>query len=420
MAGTTRRIRRAARRRRARAWQRVQRGGVLSALSASSLALPGMAHAESEMGEVGITADYKFARYTEDQVTSSRVLSGSNERYEIDIHQVSLGFPVTERIKLDFEVAHETMTGATPYRIEPEQNTDKLLLVMTQATIDEARTDALGKATLLFDRGSASLSSGVSVENDYLAFNGGLEGERAFNEKNTTLSGGLGFSVDRITPTDAEQFQRDDEENKQTGSLFVGLAQVLGRNAAIQSTLQYQLANGFLDDPYKTAWIDDIGTPVPDSRPDMRHQLSWLTRYRQHIGFLRGTLHADYRFYYDDWSINAHTFEVSWYQMLWQSFRLIPSVRYYSQSQSDFYAPYYRSERSDGLYSSDYRLSPFGALTWRVKGEMRFQLYNLDMLANLAYERYTSSGSLALGDVETANPGLVDFEMLSTGLTMRF
>ena len=54
MAATTRRIRRAARRRRARAWQRVQRGGVLSALSASSLALPGMAHAGSEMGEVGI------------------------------------------------------------------------------------------------------------------------------------------------------------------------------------------------------------------------------------------------------------------------------------------------------------------------------------------------------------------------------
>lgn len=419
MAGTTRRMRRAAQRRRARAWRRVQRGGVLSALSASSLALPGMAAHANEMGELGITADYKFARYIEDEVTSSRVASGSNHRYEIDVHQVALGFPVTERIGLNFEVAHETMTGATPRYITPDTNGDPLL-VMTQSSIDEARTDVLGKGTLLFDRGSAGLSTGVSFENDYLAINGGLEGERYFNEKNTTLSGGLGFSLDRITPTDAEEFQRDDEENKQTGSVFAGFAQVLGRNAAIQSTLQYQLANGFLDDPYKQAFVVSTSTPEPDTRPDMRHQISWLTRYRQHIGFLRGTLHADYRFYYDDWDINAHTFELSWYQMLWSSFRLIPSLRYYSQSQADFYAPFYQNERSDGLYSSDYRLSPFGALTWRIKGETRFQLYNLDLIANIAYERYMSSGSLALKDVETANPGLVDFEMFSAGLMTRF
>jgi hypothetical protein len=419
MAGSTRRIRRAAQRRRARAWRSVQRGGVLSALSASSLALPGMAAHAAEMGELGITADYKFARYTEDQVTSSRVQSGSNDRYQIDVHQVSLGFPVSERIALNFDVAHETMTGATPRYLTPDVNGDPLL-VMTGATIDEKRTDALGKATLLFDRGSASLSTGLSVENDYLSVNGGLEGEHSFNEKNTTLSGGLGLSVDRITPTDADEFQRNDEEHKQSGSLFVGIAQVMGRNAAIQSTIQYQLAHGFLDDPYKQAYVVSTSTPEPDTRPDMRHQISWLTRYRQHIGFLRGTLHADYRFYYDDWDVSAHTFEVSWYQMLWQSFRLIPSVRYYTQSQADFYAPYYQNEKSNGLYSSDYRLSPFGALTWRVKGETRFQIYNLDLIANIAYERYMSSGSLAIKDVQTSNPGLVDFEMFSAGLMTRF
>ena len=258
------------------------------------------------------------------------------------------------------------------------------------------------------------------MENDYLAIHGGLQGERYFNEKNTTLSGGIGFSGDRIEPTDAESFGRNSEENKETGSVFVGISQILGRNAAIQSTLQYQLDGGFLDDPYKKAFVVSTSTPEPDTRPDMRHQFSWLTRYRQHIPFLRGTLHADYRFYHDDWDINAHTFEVSWYQMLWESFRLIPSVRYYTQSQADFYAPYYQAPTRGGLYSSDYRLSPFGAITWRVKGETRFQLYNFDLLVNIAYERYMSSGNLAIKDVSVSNPGLVDFNMLSVGITTRF
>jgi hypothetical protein len=106
--------------------------------------------------------------------------------------------------------------------------------------------------------------------------------------------------------------------------------------------------------------------------------------------------------------------------MLWQSFRLIPSVRYYTQSQADFYAPYYPNPQGNDLYSSDYRLSPYGSLTWRVKGETRFQVYNLDLLLNLSYERYMSSGNLAIKDVSTSNPGLVDFDMFSVGISSRF
>ncbi|HVN37811.1 MAG TPA: DUF3570 domain-containing protein [Myxococcota bacterium] len=420
MAGITRRFRRAALRRHRPAWRGVPRGGALAALTTSSLALPGLAHAGGEFGDLGYTAEYKYSKYTEDQVTSSRVQSGSNDRYDIDIHQIHLAGPVTERISLDLNVTHESMTGATPFYVVPNQNGGNPLLVMTNATIHEARTAADLKGTLAFDRGNASLNSGVSVENDYLAINGGVGGERSFNEKNTTLSGGADFSWGRIEPTDAESFGRDSEEQKQQGSMFVSLAQVLGRNAAIQGTLQYQVDHGFLSDPYKRAFVVSTSTPEPDTRPDLRNQVSFLARYRQHIPFLRGTLHADYRFYYDDWHIDAHTFEFAWYQMLWDSFRIIPSVRYYTQSQADFYAPYYLNPRGNDLYSSDYRLSPYGSLTWRVKGETRLQIYNLDLLLNVAYERYTSSGNLAIQNVGTANPGLVDFDMFSVGISSKF
>src|SRR5262245_16232694 len=109
MARTTRRIRRAAARRRQRAWRGMPRGRVLKALTTSSLALPGMAAHAAELGELGYTADYKFARYTEDDITNSRVDVGSNKRYEIDIHQLHLGGPLTERLSLDLDVAHEVM-----------------------------------------------------------------------------------------------------------------------------------------------------------------------------------------------------------------------------------------------------------------------------------------------------------------------
>jgi hypothetical protein len=99
---------------------------------------------------------------------------------------------------------------------------------------------------------------------------------------------------------------------------------------------------------------------------------------------------------------------------------LIPSVRYYSQSQADFYAPFFISERSDDLYTSDYRLSPYGALAFRAKAETRFQLYNLDFIVNIGWEKYISGGNLAIQKVGTENPGLVGYQMWSVGLTSKF
>jgi hypothetical protein len=421
MASTRRRLRRAAQRRARRAQRGIPSGRVLRALTAGTLALPGVARAGAEFGELGIGADYKFSQYTEDSLSQSKVSIGSRDRYEIDVHQFHLGVPIGERFSADLNIAHEIMSGATPWYVEPNPGGGDPLQVMTGATVDEQRTDVLGKGTMLFDRGTAALSGGVSFENDYMSFNGGLEGERFFNEKNTTLSGGLGVSYDMIEPTDSDIFQeRVDKETKQGYSLFGGVSQVLGKNAAISSTLQYQLGHGFLSDPYKRAYVVSLGGPINDARPDIRHQFSWLTRYRQHLSYFRGTLHADYRLYLDDWGVNAHTFEVAWYQMLWSSFRLIPSVRYYSQSQAEFYAPVFISERSDDLYTSDYRLSPYGALSWRVKAETRFQLYNFDLILNIGWERYFSGGDLALGKVTTENPGLVSYNMWSAGITTKF
>jgi hypothetical protein len=415
MAGIQRRIERTARRpKRAR----VQRGRVLSALTTSTLALPGLA-GSSELGDLGYTTEYRYSRYTEGDLPASKVQAGNEQdRMEIEGHQIHLGGPLTNRIQLDLDVAYEVMSGATPWYIEPDATTGKPLQVMTGSTVDDTRTDALLKGTLLFDRGTAALATGVSVENDYTSVNGGLSGERFFNEKNTTLAGGLDFSYDFIEPTDPELFNRTDEETKQTALIYGGLSQVLSKNIAVQTNLQYQFANGFLSDPYKRAYVD--GTIENDSRPDMRHQFSWLTRYRHHIEFLRATLHADYRLFLDDWNVNAHTIELAWYQTLWQSFRLIPSFRYYTQSQADFYAPYYQGPRSDGYYSSDYRLAPFGAISWAIKAETRFQVWSFDWIANFSYQQYTSSSSLAIKDVSVENPGLLNYDLLSVGFTTKF
>lgn len=408
------------RRRRSRRERLAQGQTILQALTTSTLALPGLAGAETASDQY--SAEYSFARYSEHELSDAQVTLGSEtERYEIDIHQLRLAVPINNRLDLSVDVAYETMTGATPWYVAPPNlalGEDSPRVQMTGASIDDTRTDVMLGSTYYMDRSTASGGLGVSIENDYQAYNISLSGTRDFNEKNTTLSGGLGFSYDLIDPTDGGIDGRPSSEEKQTLRVSGGLSQVLTRHTAIQSTLTYQFGNGFLSDPYKLAWV--AGTPIQDNRPDQRHQLSWLTRYRTHFERVGGSLHFDYNLFFDDWGINAHTFDAAWYQNVFGILRLIPSVRYYSQSQADFYAPYYQTARGDGLASSDYRLSPYGALSYRVRAETRFQIWKLDWIANIGWETYESSADLALKSVGVENPGLVSFDLWSVGLTTRF
>jgi hypothetical protein len=415
--------------RRARARRRQRRQGslagarlpsVLHALTTSALALPGIAGGAAAQDRSDYVADFSYSRYREDDLKSSKVYNnGETGRYEIDIYQLRLAGPLTPRIDLALDVVHESMSGASPWYVRPEGGS--LLVVMTGATIDDQRTDTLLSGTYALDRGSLGAGAGVSVEKDYLSLYASFQGSRDFNDRNTTLSAGLGGAYDQIDPTqDASDATRISHDEKGSITGFAGLSQVLGSATAFQSTFTVQHQRGYLSDPYKQAYIQDLNFAVRDDRPDDRTQFSVLARLRHHVRWIDGTLHFDYRYHHDDWEVDAHTFEAAWHQSIYSRVRIIPSFRYYSQSQAYFYAPFYASLRSDGHASSDYRLSPFGAVSYRIRGEARIQVWKLDLNFNAGYERYESDADYALGKVSVENPGLVAFDLWSVGVTGSF
>jgi len=420
---------RAARRAAARAARRARRvlvararSGVLAALTASALALPGLASfARAETPVDRWTASHATSFYVEDDLDSAKVAPGSEtSRYEIRTHQLDLRAPFTDRTDLALHFVHESMSGATPWFVEPDADGEPVQ-VMSGATVKDTRQDFLGTGSYYLDNGRLSLSGGLSTENDYFSGNGGLEAAVDFNEKTTTLSSGFGFSFDTIEPTDANLFPtRVSEEEKQSYSIFAAISQVVNREAQLQSGLTFQHSTGFLSDPYKLVSVG--GVNLADSRPDSRNQVSWLTRYRHHFSGVEGTLHADYRFYLDDWEVYSHTVELAWYQSIFERFRLIPSLRYYDQSQASFYSPYFLVLPSDGFASSDYRLSPYGAISWKLKAEATLTdlPFEMDWIVGIAWERYLSGGELALSEVRFENPGLVSFNVFTLNLTARF
>jgi len=184
----------------------------------------------------------------------------------------------------------------------------------------------------------------------------------------------------------------------------------------VQTTLGYTHHSGYLADPYKQAWVVSLANVVPDQRPESRQQLTWSAQLRRFFRGADAALHLDYRYYHDNWEVDAHTVDLAWHQNVGHGVRLVPGLRWYSQSQAFFYEPYYATPRSDGLASSDYRLSPYGALSASLTASWDYRDWN----ASLSYQRYDSGTAYALGQVAVENPGLVDFQVVSLGLKKVF
>lgn len=282
-----------------------------------------------------------------------------------------------------------------------------------------------------FDDLSLSLSGGRSDEPDFKSSFGNIKLGWELNQKLTTLDLGYGFTLNDISRavshgSGGAHVHGGDldypalDEHSRYDSLTVGLSQVLSRNSLVQLNLGHTRQRGYLSNPYKLVYVRGEITPEEywdlrsqqkvfqdvtdlevmgpelfrEVRPDHRDQWTVSARLRQHVPAADATVHLDYRYYRDDWGIDAHTLEAAWHQSLPDGLSLVPRLRYYTQTAADFFAPYFLAPRADGLYSSDYRLSGYGALSLGLDLSKRFER-GFSLQAGIEY--YVHRGGLQAG-----------------------
>jgi hypothetical protein len=372
----------------------------IRSLLASSLGLPGMQELLAQQAPDD-SVDYRFTHYDEDPLPLDRLAFGDPRRYEIDSHQFRIVRNLDETYGLELGYLHEAMSGSSPWYSVP--GPDGPLQVMSGATIRERRNQVDLAVTRRANDFTHRGALGHSNENDYRALYAGYSGEKESADGMRTLAWGVSYSDDELTPTDAELFGRVPHAERDSLSASFSLTQILNRNSVLQSGVALTRQSGFLSDPYKQVWIDRA--VVNDSRPDERRMFSWTTRYRLYLERSRAALTLDYRYFWDDWEITAHTLDAAWRQPLRESWEITPSLRYYAQTSPDFYAPYFLELPGDGFWSSDYRLATYGALSYRLHLEYRHRAATF----SLGGEYYDSDESLALSGTPGSTPGLVDF-----------
>lgn len=373
----------------------------LAALTSAALALPALSQlAQAENLPTRTELGYRYSHYTEDDLDVRQVLAGSTQRYQVDTHAFRLVTPLNTHLGLTLDGSTETVSGASPYGLV-EITPDQPQLVMTGASIDDRRNDVLASVRHYGDDGSLAVTLGHSGEDDYRADNIGIEAERHSVDRLTTLSGGLGYSRDHLTPEPASGINRPTAEDKSTWTGFIAITRVLSGAWQIQGSLFAGQHDGFLSDPYKAR----------DQRPDQRQLAGFSLRSRYFLAAADAAVHTDYRYYQDDWGIPAHTLALAWYQTLTDRLQLVPRLRYYRQQAADFYVDADDSTRQ-GYQSSDARLSAFGAFS----GELAAIFDNGTCRLQASIERYQADAT----GTAPENPALVHYHLLSAGIDYRF
>ena len=351
------------------------------------------------------TLSVGVSNYQEADVPPHLVVGGDNRRYDVDIRQFRLLTPVGRNWSLGLDLSQETMSGASPWATVAGPGGEPAL-IMSGATIRDTRTETSVTATRYGDDYSIATTLTRSEEDDYDAISPSLSGEWTFNDDLTTVSAGVSQSHDVIEPTDAAAFGRVSREERQSRSASIGVSQVIDRSSAVYAGLSVTDHSGYLSDPYK----------LRDTRPEERLERALSIRYRHFLDGPNAAVHLDYRYFDDDWGIASHTLHTSWYQNFGAWFQVVPNVRYYSQSEADFYRPVDEFGLPlDVHQSSDFRLSAYGAFTFGVKGIIQQPGWSLTISA----DRYVGNEKYGLAS-GIPHPARLEFTLASIVLDIKF
>jgi hypothetical protein len=375
----------------------------LLALTSSALLLPAYqqtrADAPPDFTEIGMS----YSRYEEDDTKAGRTFGGeSSERYEIDVAQFHLLSPVSDDWSVALDVQWEDMSGASPWFVGQGLSGSPQVF-MSGASIEDTRTTVSVTTRYYYDRGNAGFNYTRSDEDDYESDAISLDG--AFNSADglTTWSAAVSASFDDIEPTQGATPTSTLEDSKDIYSGYLGISRIVSKRAIVRFGLSYTYREGFLSDPYK----------LNDRRPDERKEWAFSAGYRHFFTGPDAALHADYRYFDDDWGIASHTVDLAWYQNLGSRTLLTPFLRYYSQDVADFFAN--TVDFSKRYYADDHRLSAYGAITTGLRVIHTIGNWSL----NLTGERYTTSEDWGIYSGEES-PALVKYWRYSIGFNYTF
>ncbi len=231
----------------------------------------------------------------------------------------------------------------------------------TASAYVEERTETSVGVDYLHDRTLMSLSYSNSSENDYEARTVAFGISQDFFGDMTTLSLGYSLGDDVIGRNDDATFS--EELRRQRFSL--NLSQVLTKNWIVALNAESVVDEGFLNNPYRSVRYLNNGNDFyqPEVYPGTRNSDAFAVRSMVYLPY-RAAVKTELRNFTDSWGIEANHINLSYTHPFGDRWIFEGKLRYYEQTQADFYADLFPFFNAQNFLARDKELSTFNSMNY--------------------------------------------------------
>ena len=254
--------------------------------------------------------------------------------------------------------------------------------VYHKVQMDDTRKAIYGALTTRTEsRSEITTGAAFSTESDFHSMEGSVDYLFYLDElKNRAINLGASYQSNEA------YFYRDDTwRDSHVLNSQIGWTEVYSPTLLSQLRLFYLKESGELSNPYSlvirkvNVMLDSSDGAyfkyylAPDDRPDERNLGGVNLDLVKQLYPL--TLHGTYRYYHDDWGIDAHTLDSALFYELESGWRLTGGLRFYDQSEALFYKGHDQEDfyfDEQGYATADERLSAFSSVTYKLGAETPF------------------------------------------------
>lgn len=297
-----------------------------------------------------------FNIYNQSGVNGNQVFDNSgNENVSVIEPMIFIEHQITKETAITCDFVFDAWTAASDTRLDAETGA-------SGAGINEQyRVGGNFGFKTEMSKWSYGGEIGASNEHDYRSFNAKTGISRSFADDNFTLGVGVQYYKDTLslfkTLNDPINARITTGNKRDIKAISINASQILTRKDIIFINFDYINTSGFLESTSGTVLVSGVREveKLPDSRD--RHALS--TKLIHGIG-TNSAIHVDYRFYWDTWDINAHTFKVTYLLELNENEDILELfIRNHNQTKAKYFKSSFNS--SEEFMTSDSDIDSFNS-----------------------------------------------------------
>ena len=243
----------------------------------------------------------------------------------------------------------DTVSVSANYYVDSVSSASIDVVASGASEYSETRTEYSLTADYLRDRTLISGGYTSSDEDDYQAETLYFNINQDFFGDLTSLAIGYSLGDDEVSQSGNDEFS--DHTDRQ--NFRIGLSQILTSSLIISVNYEAITEEGYLNNPYRVyRYLSNPGDP--DKGFQTGTEVYPRTRTSDALVFTasyylpyRAALKAEYRYYTDDWEIDANTYQISYTHPIGDNLILDAKFRHYDQSNAYFYNDLFTFESLD-------------------------------------------------------------------------